>query len=69
MLTSKPPDNDRTKAPPRSGHGAASVIPHLNEIFRSIPQGEAEPDAETSLRQAPCPETPDDATDSKPVFP
>jgi hypothetical protein len=31
MFISKPADEDRSKAAPRSGHGAASVIPHINQ--------------------------------------
>jgi hypothetical protein len=49
MLTMKPTDNDRSKAPARTGHGAASVIPHLKEesqrsqpaIVDDVPAGEA----------------------------
>ena len=31
MLIRKPADEDRSKALPRSGHGSASVIPHINQ--------------------------------------
>jgi hypothetical protein len=64
MLTSKPTDNDRAKVPARSGHGAASIIPRLNEqISRPEPQlpeaGSDEPLAsEVPRPQAPGPLAP-----------
>ena len=42
MLTNKPVDNERPKTPARTGHGAASVIPHLDEEGRQRRRGSAE---------------------------
>ena len=42
MLTNKPTDPERRTAPARSGHGAASVIPHLDEEGRRRRRGNAE---------------------------
>jgi hypothetical protein len=39
MLTNKPTDPERPKTPSRSGHGAASVIPHLDEEGRRQRRG------------------------------
>ena len=37
MPNSKPSAINRPRRIPRSGHGAASVIPHLNDMFRLEP--------------------------------
>jgi hypothetical protein len=60
MLTTKPSDNDRSKAPSRSGHGAASVIPHLNDEASRPRGGNAEgaavenPESEAEFEPAPA---------------
>lgn len=54
MLTSKPADNDRPQPTPRTGHGAASLIPHLNhEAHRAEEQGECDPDPRSGSEAAP----------------
>ena len=45
MLIRKPPDDDRSKVGPRSGHGAASVIPHINH---ESPRTRSDEDDESS---------------------
>ena len=55
MLIRKPADDDRGKIAPRSGHGAASVIPHINH---EPPRPRLEDDDEFSAgaeRSAPTP--------------
>ena len=68
MLTMKPSDNDRAESRPRTGHGAASVIPRLNE---QISRPEALPPEEVAeeplARETPRPETP--AVSPKPAQP
>lgn len=53
MLTSKPSDDERPEPTPRTGHGAASLIPHLNhEAHRLEQQGESDPVAQSGGRDA-----------------
>jgi hypothetical protein len=60
MLISKPDDNERSRAVPRSvprsGHGAASVIPHINqERPHPRPQGEDDHFSVETGRTVPTP--------------
>ena len=65
MLIRKP-DDDCTKVVPRSGHGAASVIPHLPSDFLYPRAGDDEEHeaAEVPERTAPTP-TPPAGSDRK----
>jgi len=54
MLMSKPADNERPQPTPRTGHGAASLIPHLNhEAHRTAQEGEPDPVGQGGDREAP----------------
>jgi hypothetical protein len=67
MLIRKPDDEDPSNALPRSGHGAASVIPHLHaEALHPLACGDVEDaSVEDSGQTAPA-QTPAAGTDSKP---
>ena len=60
MLTMKPADNERRKAPSRTGHGAASVIPHINDEQARQRRGRADdapaenPESEAEFEPGPA---------------
>lgn len=59
MPTTKPAGNDRNNAQPRTGHGAASVIPRLNEqLWRPESPEPEQPADDKQVREAPRPAAP-----------
>ena len=54
MLTRTPADDERPEPTPRTGHGAASLIPHLHhEAHDTVQQGESGPGDPSGDREAP----------------
>lgn len=62
MVTTKPSDNDRPSGRPRTGHGAASVIPLLHQVIpRSSHQADDDSAADSPRPDAPDPTGTDEA--------